>query len=408
MRPENSLRHRLVAAYVLLAVVIGGVFAAAAYVIVEIVEYERFEVRLSRAGNLLVQAHRVGMTAPPSLDLRFEVDDKIPQEMRALPAGLHQIEANERVFQVLITIQDGHRFAVIDDVTEFEQIEFMSVVALSVTFVAGVLLALALARLSVNRIVAPLSKLTSAVQRDTLPDHRDLLAAGDEIGLLARAFRDSSARESLFTADMSHELRTPLTVILGAAELLSGRLSRNPDLHEIAERIRRTADLTSRRVSALLQLSRHPGTIPHGPLALTALLEQEIERCRPLLAGKPVALTLDSREEVWAHGAHDLAAIAVGNLLQNACNFTQNGAVRVALKPGSLVIEDTGPGIPQAVRARLFEPFVKGADDTSMGWGLGLSIVKRVTDHLGWTIVLDDGYQGGSRFKLTFSSSPPI
>ena len=106
-------------------------------------------------------------------------------------------------------------------------------------------------------------------------------------------------------------------------------------------------------------------------------------------------------------GAHDLAAIAVGNLLQNACHFTQTGTVRVSLKPGLLVIEDTGPGIPQAVRERLFEPFVKGSDDTSTGWGLGLSIVKRVIDHLGWTIALDDGYRRGSRFTLTFTSSQP-
>src|SRR5262245_17739043 len=156
MRPETSLRRRLVAAYVLLAVVIGGVFTAAAYVMVELIEYKVLEVRLSRAAGLLVQAYRAGMANPPSLDLQFEVDDKIPQEMRALPPGLHEISSNGRVFHVLITSQDGQRFAVIDDVTEFERIELLSVVALSIAFIAGVLLALALARISVNRLVAPL------------------------------------------------------------------------------------------------------------------------------------------------------------------------------------------------------------------------------------------------------------
>ena len=113
---------------------------------------------------------------------------------------------------------------------------------------------------------------------------------------------------------------------------------------------------------------------------------------------KPVALTLDSPEEIWVHAAPDLAAIAVGNLLRNACHFTERGSVRVALGAATLVIEDTGPGVPQAVRKSLFEPFVKGSDESSTGWGLGLSIVKRVADHLGWAIRLDDASQGGNGF----------
>ena len=202
---------------------------------------------------------------------------------------------------------------------------------------------------------------------------------------------------------MSHELRTPLTVILGAAELLTTRLADNPELCAMAERIRRTSALTSMRVSALLQLARSPAKIECGSLALRALVELEIERCRPLLDGKPVALTFDSPDEIWVQAAPDLAAIAVGNLLRNACHFTERGSVRVALATDTLVIEDTGPGVPQAVRGRLFEPFVKGSDESSTGWGLGLSIVKRVTDHLGWAIRLDDAYHGGSRFTVTFS-----
>jgi signal transduction histidine kinase len=71
----------------------------------------------------------------------------------------------------------------------------------------------------------------------------------------------------------------------------------------------------------------------------------------------------------------------------------------------AFVVEDTGPGVPQAVRSRLFEPFVRGSDDYSTGSGLGLSIVKRVAEHLGWTIRLDDTVHGGSRFTLGFA--PP-
>ena len=161
--------------------------------------------------------------------------------------------------------------------------------------------------------------------------------------------------------------------------------------------------MTSRRVSAILQLARHPGDMEIANVPLRALVQQEMERCRPLLEGKSVQLAFDSSEEVWVEAAPELASIAIGNLLQNACVFTNSGEVRVVLKPGSLVVEDTGPGIPQALRDRLFEPFTKGPDDNSTGWGLGLSIVKRVVNHLGWTIQVDDTCDRGTRFILSFA-----
>lgn len=209
-------------------------------------------------------------------------------------------------------------------------------------------------------------------------------------------------RERLFTADVSHELRTPLSVILGAAEVLTARLDDRPELHAAAERIRRTAAETSVRVSALLQLARAPEKIECAALELRGLVEQEIEHCRPMLEGKSVALKFEAPDEVWVHAAPDLAAIAVGNLLRNACRFTEQGSVCVALRTDALTIEDTGPGVPQAVRARLFEPFVRGSDASSTGSGLGLSIVKRVAQHLGWAVRLDDVSRGGSRFTPTF------
>lgn len=412
MRVENSLRRRLIAACVLLAVVIGGVFAAAAYVIIEAIEYELIDVRLSRAADYLIQSDRAGVSVPPSSDLRFAVGAQIPEEFRTLKPGRHELDQNDRTLHVLIVEHAGQRYAVIDDVSDFERLEFIGFTALWIAFLAGVLLALAIARASASRIIAPLTKLAEVVQHEDLTAHPELLTAADEIGVLARAFdarasklRDFLVRERLFTADVSHELRTPLTVILGAAELLTARLADDAELRAMAERIRRTSAVTSVRVGALLQLARSPETIECGALAMRALVEQEIERCRPLLEGKPVVLTFDSPEEVWVQAAPDLAAIAVGNLLRNACHFTERGSVRVALAPDTLVVEDTGPGVPQAVRKRLFEPFVRGPDESSTGWGLGLSIVKRVAEHLGWAIRLDDAPHRGTRFTLTFASS---
>jgi signal transduction histidine kinase len=415
MLAENSLRRRLVTACVLLAAVIGGVFAAAAYVIIEGVEYELIDQRLSRAADQLMDRDHRSIPAAPFTDLRVVAGENMPEHLQALKPGLHEVEVEGNVLKVYVVKNGARHYAVIDDVSDFERLEFIAFTALWIAFFCGVLLALAIARASASRIIAPLTVLARTVQQDNLAAHPELLNAADEIGVLARALEARSAqlanflsRERFFTADVSHELRTPLTVMLGAAELLTARLEESPELHTMAERIRRTAAETSGRVSALLQLARAPGPIAAGPLPLRSLVQQEIERCRPLLDGKPVALSFEAPDEVWVRAAPDLPAIAVSNLLRNACHFTERGSVRVALGCDALVVEDTGPGVPQAVRRRLFEPFVRGRDDASAGSGLGLSIVKRVTEHLGWTIRLDDAPHGGSRFTLTFAPLQPV
>ena len=106
--------------------------------------------------------------------------------------------------------------------------------------------------------------------------------------------------------------------------------------------------------------------------------------------------------QAWVFARPELAGMAIGNLLRNACHYTEQGEIRVLLKPGSLVIEDTGPGLPRTVRDQLFERFVRGDNDDEIGAGLGLAIVKRICEHLGWDIRLEDRAGGGSRFVLTF------
>lgn len=400
-------------AFVLLAVVIGGAFAGAAYLIIEATEYQLIELRLAHSAARFFE-HDPPQSANPFAGVTAAVGTQIPGELGGLAPGHHELHLPGRDVHVLIGYHAGERYAIIEDTSDFERLEQLAFVGLWVAFLSGVLLALAMARAVVNRVIAPLTSLASAVQRDDLREQPQLLNAADEIGVLARAFdarasqlREVLLRERLFTADVSHELRTPLTVMLGAAELLSARLAAQAELRAAAERIRRTAAETSVRVSALLQLARSPETIESTLLSLRDLVKQEIERCRPLLDGKPVSLNLESSGNVCVHSAHDLAAIAVGNLLRNACTFTRRGAVRVVLEPTGLVIEDTGPGVPPEVRDRLLARFVRGRAEPATGSGHGLSIVKRVAEHLGWAVRLEDGPHGGSRFTLIFVSEAP-
>lgn len=415
MKREKTLRRRLIVAYVLSTVIIGGVFGVAAYVITKAAEYQLIDVRLTRAADRFAADRHVRSTDGRFGDLRILAGAEIPTELQRLAAGVHEIEHQDRVLRLLIVRDVRGAYAVIDDVSDFEQVERIAYTALWVAFFACVLVALAIARATANRVVAPLSVLAALVQRDELSERNALLKATDEIGILARALvtrndelQQFLTRERLFTADVSHELRTPLTVILGAAEVLSSRLSAVPDLRDTAERIRRTAADSSTRVGALLQLARAPMQDAAGPVELRALVQAEIGRCAPLLQDKPVTCTFDAGQEVWVRAAPELPAIAVSNVLRNACRFTEQGSITVVLTDGTLVIEDTGPGIHGAARQRLFRPFAAG-EDGSAGIGLGLSIVKRVAEHLGWTVAFEEAAHGGSRFVFSFRGvAPPL
>jgi signal transduction histidine kinase len=305
----------------------------------------------------------------------------------------------------------GHRYAIVDAESGFERLEGLVWAALGSAFAFCLGLALLLGATTSRRVIRPLVELAEAVEQDRLRSGLAALERPDEVGVLARALvaHDEEAarflvRERLFTGDVSHELRTPLTVMLGAAEVLASRLGERPDLLAVVERIRRTATETADRVAALLLLSRAPHDLEVRTVSLAPLLEQEMDRCRPLLEGKPVELQLRLEAEPQVPGQPELMAIAVGNLLRNACYFTEAGHVRVTLREHELRIEDTGRGIPAAVQGQVFERFVSG-DDRPPGAGLGLAIVQRVCEHLGWTVQLENSDAGGTVFSLAFGSA---
>lgn len=412
MHRDGSLRRRIVSAYVLLAFIVCGFFAGVAFFTVRAIEHQLIDKRLAVEADWLVARHRQGTSTELPTGIRFLYGSAIPEDMRALAPGFHELHIGERTLFVLARVDGGDRFVVIDEQNDFERIEGDVLLALGAGFIASLLLAVLLGRATASRVIAPVTALANAVERDVREEELPSRTAADEIGVLARAFaarttelRRFLVRERLFTGDVSHELRTPLTIILGAAELLTVQVGGRPESSAAAERIRRAALDATELVSALLLLSRSPDQLDAPRIALRPLLERERERCQSLLASKRLALRMEADHEVWVFARPELAAIAIGNLIRNACQYAEQGEVVVRLTPGVFVVEDTGPGLPEPVRARLFERWVRARDDEVTGSGLGLALVKRVAEHLGWDIRLEDGPEGGSRFILTFPAA---
>ena len=416
MKPRLSLTKRIALTYILLTVLVAGAFTLVSYIAMEIIEDRIIDNRLAKIATQLIDAQAEGRPPGPPPDIQLLVDSAIPAELQQRPAGFHVLTIDGRHVHAIRHNLGGRRYAVVQEVEEFEHTEKVILMSLAAGFVASVLLAALLGVLSARRVIAPVTALADAVNRNAEPTELPSLSAHDEIGLLARAFatrtkelHDFLERERLFTGDVSHELRTPLTIMLGAAEILTVQLADRPAQQGTAERIRRVADETSQRLSALLLLARAPETLDAPLTDLYNLIDSEMERCRPLLDHKPVECRFEWTERVSARVRPELAGIVIGNLLRNACRHTDEGTVLVSLIADRIIIEDTGVGLPPNVRERLFERFIHGdTQPQHEGMGLGLSIVKRVVDHIGWGIRLETPPGGGTRFVLTIPQADAV
>ncbi|MEZ5978660.1 MAG: histidine kinase dimerization/phospho-acceptor domain-containing protein [Planctomycetota bacterium] len=232
----------------------------------------------------------------------------------------------------------------------------------------------------------------------------------DEIGRLGRAFDEmAGALEQLdraksdFVFTVSHELRTPLTSLrLTIANLLDGV---NGELSPAQERsLRRVAgDLEglSDIVQDLLRLARleaGAASPEREPVELASVARRVARGFEAAFERKGVRL------EVLGDGVRvrtDAALVqrVLANLVQNALQFSPNGGtVTIEVEPGALRVVDGGPGFPDAAAGAVGEPFEKAGRSTE-GYGLGLSIAKRIAKLLGARLELGaraDGARGAS------------
>jgi len=411
MQAADSLRRRIVVAFVAFGIVLSLFFAVLAAVAVEGIEVHLVDNRLNEVAKWSLPRQEAGLVVDLPAGLRFHRGDAIPLSLRGLPQGVSEIEVDGVGLHVLSGTDAHGAYAVVDHESDYEQVELVVYSMFAAFFIGFLVLAATLGGFIARRVVNPISELADAVARGHSP--LPLQERKDELGILARALEAHTAelrafldRERFFTGDVSHELRSPLTVIMGAAEILmtnaAGETTRAP-----AERIYRAAHEAAECVTVLLLLAREPELKRLAPVAVDAIAAREAERYRPLVATKPVTLDYHGGPAFAVQAPAELCAAAIGNLVRNACQYTEQGSVTVTLEPGRVVVEDTGPGLPAAVRATLAQPGAAlGAIPSrgSAGTGLGLSLVRRICEYLGATLRYEERPGGGSRFIIAFDN----
>lgn len=243
---------------------------------------------------------------------------------------------------------------------------------------------------------------------------RELSDARDHADAALRAARESDEAKSKFLANMSHELRTPLNAIIGFSEMLKSDTFRHAT-EEYAGIIHRSAHFLLTLINDILDLSK----IDAGKLELVECdvdLRTLAEDCIAMMRPKAEAAQVAIRDEVPGElrelraDPRYLRQILL-NLLSNATKFTDPGGeivLRAAiLDSGEMlcIVSDTGRGIPTEDQARVFEHFGQGRHDVvakDKGTGLGLPIVRGLTEAHGGRVTLESAPGRGTCVTLTF------
>jgi signal transduction histidine kinase len=273
-------------------------------------------------------------------------------------------------------------------------------------------------------VVAPLVRLTAASQTVGDGGAVPLLAGrSDELGALSRVLAETTERlvatnaelqESLalrerFLSIAAHELRTPLTSLSLQLALIQRRIEQGADreaLRANGESLARQTHRLSQLVGELLDVTR----IQRGrldlhvePVRLDHLVQEVCDRCAPLLDAGQNRLTLDLEPEVLCEADSSRLEQVLVNLLGNAARHARGAAITVRLsttpRETLLEVRDSGPGIPEAVRRRLFEPFAR-APGAAPGLGLGLYISREIVEAHGGRIDMMTASGEGTAFTV--------
>jgi len=224
----------------------------------------------------------------------------------------------------------------------------------------------------------------------------------------SRRLRGLHDMQKSFLQAVSHDLRTPLTTILGNALTLerdTGGLSPE-DVKDLLRRIGTNARKLHRLLTDLLDLDRmsrgivEPKRASVDVMQLVTSVMEEIA-----VEGHPVELAHNG--PVYANVEAGHVERIVENLISNAVRYTPRGtpiwiSVEGIVEGVTITVDDAGPGVPQELRERIFEPFRQGNEqiEHSPGVGIGLSLVARFAElHGGWARC-EDRPEGGSRFRV--------
>ena len=222
--------------------------------------------------------------------------------------------------------------------------------------------------------------------------------------------KESEKMKAAFIQNVSHEVRTPLNIISGFSQVIA-----NPELtHSVEERqhmsemMQKSARQVTTLIDEIIGLSLIESTEKmrrDDTPSVNRMLRQTIQEYESYVK-KNITLRMDSEldDDFTIKTNENMLKRIVSALTENAAKYTEKGSILVKATKNdeqlSIIVEDTGCGIPEKEAEHIFDRFVK-LDSFKEGIGLGLPLSRKLAEQLGGTVTLDTTYKEGARFVVT-------
>jgi signal transduction histidine kinase/DNA-binding NarL/FixJ family response regulator len=254
-----------------------------------------------------------------------------------------------------------------------------------------------------NAMIRQLRQSFETLEQRVVERTEDIQLAKEQALEAQRAAEAANRTKSLFLANMSHELRTPLNAVLGFSQLMKNDAAATAQQKENLEIITRSGEHLLTLINNVLEISKIESgrvELEEGPVDLGQLLEEIKSLMHVSALEKGLYFTLEQASDLPRHVAVDGGKLrqVLLNLIGNAIKYTERGSVTLrAVACGKetagqvrarFEVADTGPGIREGERERIFTSFVQLGDQpaTSSGTGLGLAICKQYVELMGGEI----------------------
>lgn len=423
MQPEArrrwSLRRRIIVGLLGYLVLLSAAVVVHGHVVNERAEHLVWESLLHAELDHFVQRRRSDPAyewpGTETLEL-FTSRKGLPAALQDLAPGVHdEIFVGDRERVLLVRDEGGERLVLALDIGELEEREQHLGLLMLASSLALILLLLVAAAWAVGRLMRPLRALADriAALQPQLGGERVALPpdAGEELAVIAdatNAFLERSERfverERTFIDTASHELRTPVSIIAGAAENALNDPAVTATARTQLVRIRQTAREVETLISVLLVLAKEPARLADisEPVALDQWVPRIVDDHRHLCRDKALTLRLGEAVPCVTVAPPHMVQVAIGNLLRNAIEHSDNGEIFVAWDAsGTVTIEDPGHGMTPEEISALYVRMARGGE---RGGGIGLALIARLCEHLGWRLEVASHVGNGSRMTLRFAA----
>ena len=213
-------------------------------------------------------------------------------------------------------------------------------------------------------------------------------------------------RERNFTRDASHELRSPLTVIRIATDMLQSEQSLSTPASNSLQKIKRAANDMEDLTAAFLLLARESDdALMIETVNMNDIIHQEVERAETFNRVKNLPISVSEKHQLQVNASDKVLSVLLGNLIRNAILYTESGTIQISITEHSVIIEDSGVGMSKEEIDNIFLPYYRAKNGSNIGQGVGLTIVKRLSERFHWPLEIKSFPGEGTRIEVFFKDS---